>query len=245
MVTAVPTGLTTLLSAPPTRRSVAQEVDLHQWWSIDEGWHALLRWVRRHPPAGSTLGGGGSAGRFGHRDYPQLSWVDESFHTTGNALNSRLLQVEVATRPSGGLTYLRVDSTVIWYPTRPDFARVPAGVSRVTLTLREWEASGVSQLGPPTTTTDTTVVARLRNLANWLPRALKLTAAESCPAGPWPLVEAVLSFAEGTAPPVARLVTWNGGCPDTAALRLPGHPAIQLWSGYHAYRVAREAFAQG
>jgi hypothetical protein len=110
------------------------------WWTITGVPHRIIAYVRRHPPAGSTLDIGTGSSRDSKTGVTaidvQFSWPD-----VPSLLLNRVLTVTVITPPHGN-SVLVAQSESAWFVPRPRGEQVPGGVHVVAITLR---------LGPPAT----------------------------------------------------------------------------------------------
>jgi hypothetical protein len=105
-----------------------------RWEIAAAGPKAVIAYVRKHPPAGSTAGlGSGSS----HDTKTGISSTDIQFSwpDVPEQLLNRTLTVTVVT-PREGHSVVIVESRAAWFVPRSAAERVPAGVRAIAITLR-------------------------------------------------------------------------------------------------------------
>jgi hypothetical protein len=160
----------------PSLMPTANVVDEHAWWVVALNPTAVDAFVRRHRPAGSHLSFSGSQTAAGTGG---LSQLDEGFSWPAlrGRLRTRSLLIAIVPLP-GGRSGVRVDGQDVWITPRPASERIPAGATRLTVTLRR---AGELVAGPYTFATGRRT-GRVRALINSLPSSQP--GVQSCPADP-------------------------------------------------------------
>ena len=119
-----PSGDSGVLADPALTDGVANLVDKHAWWTVNESPDLVLDYVEAHPPAGGSLQVTCS-GRSSEKDW---SCVGFSFPARSGVLGDRLLVVKIVGLADGS-TGVRADAEVQWIVPRPASESVPAGVT--------------------------------------------------------------------------------------------------------------------
>jgi hypothetical protein len=134
----------------------ANQFEFHSFWRVPGKPSAVIAWIERHPPAGSTSSGDGGGGSGG----VTLHWnVTFGYPAIAGRISSRTVTVTTAAARGGG-TAVRVDSEAVWVVPRPRASFVPDTVNRI-----EWNygAGGTYAVGQTFTSR-----AKVRDLIAWL-----------------------------------------------------------------------------
>ncbi|MFZ0664545.1 MAG: hypothetical protein WAM97_02235 [Acidimicrobiales bacterium] len=163
---ALPAG-TTDMGGPPQMVAVAQLIDDHRFWVVPGSPDGVLSWMSLHHLAGETLMGRGTEATY---DVQQLAFISYFTPMSRSFLSGGVL-AGVA-QDGAGQVVLRVDSQVVWEPTRPITSMVPGSAATmvVTDTPQPKAAGGV---GTPRsrTSSDASVVDHFIAVVNALPES--------------------------------------------------------------------------
>jgi hypothetical protein len=234
-------GTQGLLSHPPPSEAFAHIVDRDRFWTARQSPATLLAFVTRQDSNGGTLLNSGNLDKEGHAYY----WSEEfAFPITARSLRAERLSVAIARSGSREFA-LRIDARVAWRTPRPSDSLVPQGARWLTIAVaRERITTGRHTLrwARPLNTHEPKAVALLTNAVNSLPVAEPV--ATTC-RGDEPDLHIRLTFrAARDGPPLALV----GADPDTcgaatAAITIPGRPALGLESTAGFIALAERAFA--
>jgi hypothetical protein len=215
------------LSSAPAGSVSPDFVTRTAWWRVPGPMDATLAWVAAHPPAGFTLGGGGSTSdasvivsRFDQFTLPTVSGV----------LSERALYVSVA-RDGADATALRVDSQVSWLPQKSPDERIPAAAKVVTITALPGLGNGpvapIRRVYTPVTVTDRATVTKIAAVVDGL--QLMPPGVFSCPFSNGQGLR--LTFRAALDAPILATVTADmNGC-GTVVLDIGGKQMPVLWGG--------------
>jgi hypothetical protein len=156
------------LGSPPQETGVKELVDDHRLWIVPGSPQAVLSWFGTRPIPGSLLVGHGSEGRYSTQ---QLSFEIFWLAPLGQVLPYRELMIGVAQDPAGNVV-LRVDTQIVWAPTRPAGTFVPDTAARVVVTDTP-EPDISDTIGSPRSrrSSDPAVVHHFVSVVNAMPEA--------------------------------------------------------------------------
>jgi hypothetical protein len=214
---AVRTGLIASLTQPGQRPGTPDLASMTRWWRVPGRPQAVLAWIRTHLPSGFTGDGTG----FGPGSVTVNTFA---LPAVPDVLTERELVVLAVA--SHGETAIRVDAQVVWLPARPAAERIPAGVTRITVTpvFGLNRNPRAKRLDHAFTVTDPAKVARIVALVNGLTRFPD--GSFSCPADFGGQMR--LTFRVRPAGPVAaQLIAEYAGC-GVVSVRIGGRdmPAL-------------------
>jgi hypothetical protein len=213
---AVRTGLIASLTQPGERPATPDLVSVTRWWRVPGRPQGVLAWIRAHLPSGfaPTVTGTGSG-----------SWTNVfALPAVPGVLTERELVVLAVA--NHGETAIRVDAQVVWLPARPAAERIPAGVTRITVTpvFGFNRNPRAKRLDHAFTVTDPAKMARIVALVNGLTRFPDGTF--SCPADFGGQMRLTF-FTRPGRPAAARLIAEYAGC-GIVSVRIGGRdmPAL-------------------
>jgi hypothetical protein len=213
---AVRTGLIASLTQPFDRPATPDLASVTRWWRVPGRPQAVLAWIRAHLPSGFTQDGTGTG--------PGTRMNTFALPAVPGVLTERELVV-LATAYQGQ-TAIRVDAQVVWLPARPAAERIPAGVTRITVTpvFGFNRNPRAKRLDHAFTVTDPAKVARIVALVNGLTRFPDGTF--SCPADFGGQMRLTF-FTHPGGPAAARLIAEYAGC-GIVSVRIGGRamPAL-------------------
>lgn len=136
-------------------------VEQSEFWRVPGDPWDVFSWLKKHPPAGTYVGGTGGGG---NRDGMQV-W-NVSFARAGirEVMDSRELSVTLA-KATGGGTAVRADGVAIWIVPRPASEQVPTGATTVQVSVRGMQAKPVTRFS----VSDPARIATVTRLLNRLP----------------------------------------------------------------------------
>ncbi len=132
-----------VLRSAATRPGIERLIDRHRFWLVPGAPAGVLTWLRHHPPAGTQSDGSGSAG---NRSGTYEWFLSFAYRKVPAVLYEAELDVSVA-GASGGRTAVRADSYAAGMVPRPDWERVPSGVSAINVTVQPSDGRGSYPLG--------------------------------------------------------------------------------------------------
>lgn len=190
---------------PQMRPVTSALVDVHRFWRVaGEQPRAVLASFQTHPPAGSSPFGSGSGSGLGY----ELDSVVFQFPSISGAIISRQLVVSI-TAARGGGTAVRVDAQDVWFVPRPEWERVPAGVTSIELVDHKFDFRTGKTSTSSRMVTDGTLVTKVVADVNAL--APGQPGVEACPADIGPNV--ALKFYDFRGGPVVAEADADGsGC---------------------------------
>jgi hypothetical protein len=213
---AVRTGPIASLAQPGARPATPDLTSLTQWWQVPGRPQGVLAWIRAHLPSGYSQDGTG---------FGPGSWTDAfALPAVPGVLTERELVVLAVA--NHGDTAIRVDAQVVWLPARPAAERIPAGVTRITVTpvFGFNRNPRAKRLDHAFTVTDPAKVAGIVALVNGLTRFP--AGSFSCPADFGGQMRLTFGMRPG-GPVAARLTVEYGGC-GVVSVRIGGRamPAL-------------------
>jgi len=213
---AVRTGLIASLTQSGQRPATPDLASVTRWWRVPGRPQAVLAWIRAHLPSGFTPDGTG---------FGPGSWTDTfALPAVPGVLTERELVVLAVA--NHGETAIRVDAQVVWLPARPAAERIPADVTRITVTpvFGFNRNPRAKRLDHAFTVTDPAKVARIVALVNSLTRFPDGTF--SCPADFGGQMRLTFITRPGR-PAAARLIAEYAGC-GVVSVRIGGRdmPAL-------------------
>jgi len=213
---AVRTGLIASLTQSGQRPATPDLASVTRWWRVPGRPQAVLAWIRAHLPSGFTPDGTG---------FGPGSWTDTfALPAVPGVLTERELVVLAVA--NHGETAIRVDAQVVWLPARPAAERIPADVTRITVTpvFGFNRNPRAKRLDHAFTVTDPANVARIVALVNSLTRFPDGTF--SCPADFGGQMRLTFITRPGR-PAAARLIAEYAGC-GVVSVRIGGRdmPAL-------------------
>ena len=213
---AVRTGLIASLTQSGQRPATPDLASVTRWWRVPGRPQAVLAWIRAHLPSGFTPDGTG---------FGPGSWTDTfALPAVPGVLTERELVVLAVA--NHGETAIRVDAQVVWLPARPAAERIPADVTRITVTpvFGFNRNPRAKRLDHAFTVTDPAKVARIVALVNSLTRFPDGTF--SCPADFGGQMRLTFITRPGR-PAAARLIAEYAGC-GIVSVRIGGRdmPAL-------------------
>ena len=213
---AVRTGPIASLAQPGARPATPDLTSLTQWWQVPGRPQGVLAWIRAHLPSGYSQDGTG---------FGPGSWTDAfALPAVPGVLTERELVVLAVA--NHGDTAIRVDAQVVWLPARPAAERIPAGVTRITVTpvFGFNRNPRAKRLDHAFTVTDPAKVAGIVALVNGLTRFP--AGSFSCPADFGGQMRLTFGMRPG-GPVAARLTADYGGC-GVVSVRIGGRamPAL-------------------
>jgi len=213
---AVRTGLIASLTQSGQRPATPDLASVTRWWRVPGRPQAVLAWIRAHLPSGFTPDGTG---------FGPGSWTDTfALPAVPGVLTERELVVLAVA--NHGETAIRVDAQVVWLPARPAAERIPADVTRITVTpvFGFNRNPRAKRLDHAFTVTDPAKVARIVALVNSLTRFPDGTF--SCPADFGGQMRLTFITRPGR-PAAARLIAEYAGC-GVVSVRISGRdmPAL-------------------
>lgn len=192
---------TALFSAPGTPTNPDQVV-LTEFF-LAPGGNRALNWLKNQVPKGGHTAGSGSSSGPGTDSEEFLSF---SFHGT-TVLPSPQLQYSMLITPTGQLGF-RVDAMVSWTPQKSPYSIVPAGATRIMVTVNRGlnvKTNTVTTVGVDSLSTINVFRAKVNELPVQLPGLM------SCPLD----VGASMTlqfFRPDATNPYATVVADSGGC---------------------------------
>jgi hypothetical protein len=214
------------MSSPPEEVGVEQLVDDHGFWIVPGTPEEVLAWFSAHPIHGSVLVGHGSEDTY---DVQQLVFDTFSLTPLGQVLLSRELMIGVA-QDSAGNAILRVDTQIVWDPTRPSQSMVPHGLARIIATDTP-QQNATGKIGSPRSrsSSDPAVIGHFVALVNAMPEAT--SGFNSCPA--FSGDRYTLVFQSGADVTLATVTLYEDGC-FGVSVKVAGVASVSLFDpGQH------------
>jgi len=200
------------LSAPMSSYGSPDVVDETHYF-VQSASTASTTWIDTYVPTGATRSGTGS-GNTGIR-----SWTFD-FAGTG-VLSTQVLEYTSQSLPDGRLEW-RIDAQVVWTPQKSQFAFIGLGTVRVRAQLTGPLGTAYRSTAS-VTTSDVSVIAKIRSLVNQLPVANP--GAMSCPMDNGELLTLTFYRAKQSAP-FARVAAHRTGCGTVDVEQLKANGAI-------------------
>lgn len=179
-------------------------VDDSVWWTVGEKPPDALAYIVSHAPPGTKASGNGF-GRLSNGVsylFAQVAWPSVT-----NVLSQRGVVVEAVALPDGS-TGLRADSQVVWITPRQPAEMIPAGASRLLVSVTDTNGR---KLERPFLVTASRKIRRVVALLNSLP--LFQPGVIACPADFYGRLRLEL-YRRRAAPPIAVAVIDPAGCED-------------------------------
>jgi hypothetical protein len=243
-----PSGDHSYLKATGELLDDAARATAHAWATIDEPPSEVIAYLSAHPPAGSSQSGTGAIGN--GDSHTLASEIMFAWPPVGNVLGYRELQVTVTSLDSGE-TGILAQAQSDWTVLRSWRERVPAGVTRVRITLqRAPRRIGLTKLGPLSHALLTTPaeVARAVSLVDSL--AVVQPIVLPCPMEGEPAGALTVTYGAGPAGPALAQATvplfpggrdGGGGECDPIRFSIRGHAQTGLVGDSFAQEIERLA----
>ncbi len=197
-----PPGGAPALAAVTLGEATPNLVDAHAWWTIRGSAANVMAYVLAHLPAGAQ-----AAGTESGNAAPGFQGATFTLPPVPGVLSERMIGVAVV-QLTGTTAAVRTDGEAIWLSPRPNWERIPLGVSSVRFT-----ASGESSDGRPGPASSPVTVRgqaarRLVVFINSL--GIVQPGVRSCPAALFEKVD--VRFYDGAGTEVAHAVEDPSGC---------------------------------
>ncbi|HTW11147.1 MAG TPA: hypothetical protein VME01_00265 [Solirubrobacteraceae bacterium] len=229
-------------SSPLVIDNRGAQVREHRWWIVSEPSSQVLAYLDAHVPRGASKQFSGSGGNVYKNTW--YSTVGYQWPQIAGVVDLSDLTVTLTALPDGSTGILAVAESD-WVLLRSASERVPAGVTRVVVTLARTTSNPSGKRGflRSASITKPALVARAVKLVDSLP--ISQGATMSCTLEAFPARLLTVTYSAGPAGPAlakAELILWKGGgangC-DPIRFWIRGRPQTALLSASFAAQMEK------